>query len=362
MKKRILLVGPSITKSYGGMVTVEKQILNSNLLKNKYDIDFFDTYIDGSFLKRAIYSFYKCFYFCFHKVYKKYDLIHFHMASNGSTFRKMWLARIVFSHHVPYFVHIHGSDFDSFFIKQSRIKRTQILRFLSHAKCVIVLSEYWRAKLSGFGVNNCVVVPNCIDSSRFISLKANKNNDFTNFLFLGRVSKRKGIWDIVEAVKLLSLERKDFMVNVAGDGENKELDKLIKKEKLGAFFTIYGWVDGEAKRKLLSSSHVLLLPSYNEGLPMSILENMAAGKIIISSNVGGIPEVVSNNENGFIIAAGDVSMLLSSMKQCFSPETYVHISLENIKKIERNFDISVFDKKLLGLYDKIIGNENSEND
>lgn len=85
-KVKILEIGPSPYKSNGGMATVIKEIIDDQKLNQHYIIDFFESYVDGSFIKRMLVSIYE--YEKFKLIYKKYDIFHIHMASYGSTFRK----------------------------------------------------------------------------------------------------------------------------------------------------------------------------------------------------------------------------------------------------------------------------------
>ena len=90
-----------------------------------------------------------------------------------------------------------------------------------------------------------------------------------------------------------------------GDGEVEKAKEYIKQNKLDNIAFYQGWVSGKNKIELLNRADAYVLPSYNEGLPVSILESMSYHLPIISTNVGGIPEIVKDGVNGFIIEPGN---------------------------------------------------------
>lgn len=101
---------------------------------------------------------------------------------------------------------------------------------------------------------------------------------------------------------------------MAGDGEVEQVRARVAERGLEDRVAVLGWVDGEKKLELLRNAAAVVLPSYHEGLPMAILEGMAAGKAIISTTVGAIPEVVTGG-NGTLVEPGDVIALAQALLQ-----------------------------------------------
>ena len=111
-----------------------------------------------------------------------------------------------------------------------------------------------------------------------------------------------------------------------------------------------GWADFDKKLELLKKSSVLVLPSYNEGLPMAILEGMACGKAIISTTVGAIPEVVKE-ENGILIEPGDTEKLSEALiTYCMNQETVEKIGKNNIALIHTKYSMDAMHQKLAQYY------------
>ena len=96
---------------------------------------------------------------------------------------------------------------------------------------------------------------------------------------------------------------------IGGNGEIQRLKELINKHNIEDIVEFLGWISSMEKAIILNSTDVYILPSYNEGLPISILESMSYGKAIISTNVGGIPEIVRNKENGLLINPGELKQM-----------------------------------------------------
>lgn len=105
----------------------------------------------------------------------------------------------------------------------------------------------------------------------------------------------------------------NFRLLIGGDGEIEKVQQYIKDNKLDNVAEYIGWVSGEEKIKLLNEVDVFILPSYNEGLPISLLEAMSYNLPIISTTVGGIPEILKNEYNGFLINPGDLIALESAI-------------------------------------------------
>ncbi|MFR4479036.1 MAG: glycosyltransferase family 4 protein [Fusobacterium sp.] len=339
MKKKVLIIGPSPFKSKGGMATVIQEMLESEVLNNDFDLGIHESYRDGNIFYRLLFSIYSFIRFLF--IYKKYDIFHIHMASYGSTFRKGLYVNFLKGKNKKIILHIHGAEYLIFYNKLSEKKKLKVKKIWEIADKIIVLSEQWKKDFFKiFKLENIIVINNGINIKKLklaISRTEEKQN---NFLLLGRLGKRKGAYDLIKAIEILKEEFLQVKLYMAGDGEIEEIKKIVKDKKLKENIEIVGWADFNKKIELLREVSTIVLPSYNEGLPMTILEGMATGKFIISTNVGGIPEVVLNNENGIIIEPGDIQGLATAMKKVLTDIEFVKkCSENNIKKIEESFSM-----------------------
>jgi glycosyltransferase involved in cell wall biosynthesis len=178
-----------------------------------------------------------------------------------------------------------------------------------------------------------------------------------NFIFLGRIRREKGIYDLLSAIDIIVNKRciKDLCLYIAGDGEIESVKAFVNRHHLQNNVEVLGWLDDEGKIECLKKGETVVLPSYSEGLPISILEGMAAGKIIISTNVGSIPALVTNGENGFLINPGDINKLVDCIVGIIHQESHVErFSVNNINKIGNFYHISQFDERLSIIYEELL--------
>lgn len=351
---KILTIGPSPYRSKGGMATVIKGMEEDHKLNSEFDLDVYESYIDGNLVIRLFFSIHSFIRFCF--IYKKYDVFHIHVACYGSTFRKGMYVRFLKKRAKKVILHVHGAEYLVFYNKLSN-KRKKIVKDIWH-KCdvIIALSEEWKIEFEKiFQHPRIVVINNGIDVQKFKEGRNSIESYNKNFLFLGRLGKRKGAWDVLEAVKKIKNIYPDIKVYMAGDGEIEKVKEKVGAEDLTHQIFVVGWIDYGQKIELMKKTATLLLPSYNEGLPMSILESMAAGKVILTTDVGGIPAVIKNNENGIVIKPGDIDALANAMISIIENDDFViRCSDNNLKKIEDYFSIEKTHRKIMDVYNVVL--------
>lgn len=351
---KVLVIGPSDKKSRGGMATVIGDIRYDEKLNRKFDIDIFASYIDGNLPVRFFYSAYAFLKFLIR--YKDYDLFHLHTAAYGSTYRKYCYLRVIKKAGKKAIVHVHGAKYLVFYENLSEKRKKMVARFLNEADMVLALSESWKERLDSiFGLKNCKVLENGIDTGLYVSANTENAETLHSFAVLGRLGQRKGTYDLLNAIELAVKSVPDLMCYLAGDGETEKIKDIIRMKKLDKNVVVTGWIGREEKLELLKKVSTIVLPSYNEGLPMSILEGMAAGKAVISTNVGAIPEVVGK-ENGILIDPGDVEALSEALIRCCeNTEMVKRMSAENEEKICRQFSLERMHGKLAEYYEECLG-------
>ncbi|MEH7521623.1 glycosyltransferase, partial [Priestia megaterium] len=173
--------------------------------------------------------------------------------------------------------------------------------------------------------------------------------------FLAVLIKRKGILDLIEASQkiITELESKNKQVEfvIAGDGELESTSKsLVEKLGVSKYFKFVGWVNNEQKQELLKESDLFVLPSYNEGLPLSILEAISYGIPVISTNVGSINEAVKNEENGYLINPGDKEKLADFTIKLLTDSNFKQMGQASRKVAVDLFDINSYFKMVENLY------------
>lgn len=352
---KVLVIGPSPTRSKGGMATVIKEIEKDKKLNGQFDIDIYESYVDGNKLKVLIFSLFSFARFYFTK--RDYDIYHIHAASYGSTFRKGWYVRALKKWGKKVILHIHGAEYMIFYEKSK--KKKEIISILKAADKVIALSNEWKRRFEEtFGLTNCVVLENGINTERLRPAITDNRIHPHSFLSLGRLGERKGTYDLIEAIERVKQQVPDIKCYLAGDGDIEKCKAIVVQKSLQDNIDVVGWADFDKKLELLKKSSVMVLPSYNEGLPMAILEGMASGKAVISTTVGAIPEVVKK-ENGILIEPGDVVALASALqKYCVDANAVESAGRANIELINKKYSMKTMHQKLAQYYSDMMQENN----
>ena len=292
----------------GGVASVVR-IYQAAGLFSKWPVTYLATHADRGFIGkltialRAWASFFCLF------LWRGDSVLHAHCSSRASFWRKLAFilpARLVGR---PIIFHLHGGDFMRFYEQECGVFAKRIVRYvLDNCAKIIVLSESWRTDLTTITNNKDIVVifnpamPFGIDSS-------NRRGDENVLLFLGRMGQKKGIYVLLEAFSRVVQHRKGVRLVCAGDGDLEGVRRAADNLNLADNIEILGWVDEERRSQLLAAASIYVLPSFAEGLPMSILEAMSAGLPIVSTCVGGIPEAVTDGAEGYLVETGNPEAL-----------------------------------------------------
>lgn len=235
-------------------------------------------------------------------------IVHIHSASGSSFWRKSYIIKIAKVMGKKVIFHCHGGGFKEFRLKFL----TKVDAILNKVDCVVCLSNEWKEYFESIGCKHVITIKNVIGEPKIETIE---KDGLIHFLFLGLICDNKGIFDILET---LAEHKKDLsgkmVLHVGGNGQTNRLISTIKKFDIEELVKFEGWVDKEKKRDLLNLADVYMLPSYIEGVPISILEAESYHKPIITTNVGGIPSIVKDNETGLFVAPGNSEEIYRAMK------------------------------------------------
>jgi len=169
--------------------------------------------------------------------------------------------------------------------------------------------------------------------------------------YLGRIEPNKGMTELLEALKKCKAEGRGFKVRFAGK-EQTEGEYLPKfEEALGENFEYCGLVSGETKREFLDSLDVFVMPTYFEGLPMSLLETMSYGAVPVVTEVGSIPTVVKDGENGLFVKVKDADSICEALKKLDDDRSLLaKMSDEARRTIQENFSATKYVERLNAIY------------
>ncbi|GAB4031193.1 glycosyltransferase family 4 protein [Spirosoma jeollabukense] len=350
--KHVLHIGPNYKDHKGGMGAVV-DVYQKNITNFKFLASYEGNYSSLTNIPFFIIAFVK--YLRLLIIDKDIKVIHMHGASYGSFYRKFLFfaaAKYFFSKKVVY--HLHAAEFHVFYKNSDFLSKKMIASLINNSDSIVVLSTRWSNYVKEtFNPKYILVVNNPIEMP---------GNNFTysadnqvKLLFMGRIGQRKGLFDLLDVLT----ENHDRYVNrlslqIGGDGEVDKLKSYIQSNNLNDSVNYIGWANGDLKHRALSDCDVLILPSYNEGLPIAILEAMSYGKAIIATNVGGIPEVVKEGSNGFLIEPGDKLALKRNIDSILDDRSRLSKMGEKSLGLIRNYDINEVVKSLTTLYERIL--------
>ena len=349
-KSRVLMLGPGRDVK-GGISTVVNNYFALGLDKN-IDLFYLPTMEDGIKIKKLAVAGNAYIKFC--GLLDNYDIIHFHMAAQSSFDRKARFIQRANKAGKKIIIHQHAADFDKYYFEQvNNNKRKKIKEIFDMAIKVIVLSEKWA---EFFGNNICaplkieilhngVIIPDYI--------KEDYSNH--NVLMLGQLCERKGTSDLLKAIPIVLKTIPDAVFYLAGDGDIEKYRKIALENGLDSNVKFPGWVKDVEKEKLLKKCGTFILPSYAEGMPMSVLEAMSYGLATISTNAGGIPQIIEQNISGLRIEAGNIDEIaITLIDILLHEEKRRALGLAGRNRIKNEFDLEKNIVKLEEIYKVLI--------
>lgn len=281
---------------------------------------------------------------------KDYDLIHIHLAHGMSFYRKLVIFLIGYLRKDLILIHLHGSDFEIFYANGGYLQKKLITWVFNHATALIVLSEQWKEFAQSVCENNNIcILHNAALPELFMPNM--RNVDKIKILFMGELGSRKGSYDLLNAFDSICNKLPNVRLILGGDGEIDKTRALIKDKGIADKVELKGWLSGQDKIDAFRNADIYVLPSYNEGLPVSILEAMAAGLPIISTPVGGIPEAVIQEVNGYLVEPGDCDSLAKAIeKLCGDSQLRERMGMESLRLVNDKFHLVKNVNELKNIY------------
>lgn len=313
MKTIKVLVIATSRKTRGGITSVVKAYENSPLWA-KFHCKWIETHRDGgaftklSYLLKGFLQFLLCVPF--------YDIIHIHTSEPPSALRKVLFMAVSELLGKKVIVHFHSFSVDT----TIKSKYQWVYRYLfGKADCVLVLSKYWQDELCDtFGFNEDKVKVLYNPCTTEISNKVYPKKK--EILYAGTVNARKGYADMINAFAKVADKYHDWCIVFAGNGEIEEGKALASRLGIDKQTVFLGWVRGNDKDKAFKEASIFCLPSYAEGFPMGVLDAWAYGLPVITTPVGGIPDIAKDGTNCLLFNPGDTNKLAEQMDKMMSSE------------------------------------------
>lgn len=347
MENRKVLVVATSRKTRGGITSVIKAHETGEQWR-KYHCKWIETHRDGNSIRKLwhfIKSFFKYLYFL-----PFYDLVHIHTSEPPSALRKclfVWLAKVWKKKVI---VHFHA------FSPETTVhgKYKWVYRYLfNKADAIIVLSEMWKGYVyQAFQLGNKIQVIYNPCTTEISNIKYKKKK---YILYAGTINARKGYADMIKAFAQIFSHHPDWQLVFAGNGEIEKGLSLAKELGIEKQTIFLDWVNGKAKDKIFKEATIFCLPSYAEGFPMAILDAWAYGLPVITTPVGGIPDIAIDGINLLMFTPGDINKLAKQMeKLIYDKELRDKISQESTQLANTVFNIKNINKEIENLYNSFI--------
>ncbi|CAH7019791.1 hypothetical protein VCHA34P116_70039 [Vibrio chagasii] len=352
MDKKVVMISPN-EKLVGGVSSVIQALISSETI-NQRVIFLSSNGVKNSF-HSAIFHLIKVFAkLVFLFITNRIDLVHIHTSSYFSFLRKSTFILLCVLFNRKFIIHIHGGAFVRFYKDSNAPLKKYIYSLLMRASKVVVVSKSFSKEFESCFSIRSIVIPNFS--------KANYTNSFNNYdsykyLYLGDISEIKGFEDALIVIKRLKEENDNIELICAGRNVNGFLEKMITKYDCSSYVNYLGFVNEYQKEQLFMSSHALISPSHMESFGMSNLEAALRGIPVIAYAVGGVPDVIEDYKNGFLVKFRDLDNLHSTLVKLRNSNClYQSISSGGVEYTREKFSIENISKQYVKLYNEVINN------
>ena len=268
---------------------------------------------------------------------KRIKIVHIHGAANASFDRCKMFISLAKRFGKKVILHEHAADFIEYYSASDN--KDGIRSTLNKCDRLIVLSKSWQDYFASIGVaKNKIKVLNNIVAPPELHSEFHTGDGKLHLLYMGEISKRKGGFDLLKAVA----DHKDqfegkLLLRMGGNQVDGDINSFIHEHHLESIVTYEGWIAGQKKIECLNWEDVYILPSYNEGLPIAILEAMAYHHPVISTPVGGIPEILKDGYNGRMVQPGDTERIAKAICSYIEDKDSIKSQGENSYKVVQPF-------------------------
>ena len=342
---KVLVVATS-RKTRGGITSVVKAHESGTQWK-KFHCRWIETHRDGNAAVKLLY--FLCGLIEYVCLLPFYGIVHIHTSEPPSAMRKCLFVALAKLARKKVIVHFHAFSPDT----TINGKYSNVYRYLfTKADVVIVLSQFWKKCVGrAFHLGDKVrVVYNPCTAEMFPQTCIKKKQ----ILYAGTVNARKGYRDMIVAFASIAATFPDWQIVFAGNGEVEKGKALATRLGIGGQVVFLGWVSGKEKDRAFKEASAFCLPSYAEGFPMAVLDAWAYGLPVITTPVGGIPDVARDGENMLLFTPGDTKALADRMRRLISDVGLrERIARHSLELAKTTFNIDTVNKQVCHLYEEL---------
>jgi glycosyltransferase involved in cell wall biosynthesis len=355
--KRIVMIGPA--RGVRGGVSAMVNVYFAHGLFARWPAEYLASHCDGSKARKAWQALKSWIAFMGRLVAGRVALLHVNIASDASFWRKSLFILPAHLLRVPYLLHMHGGNFVAFYRSRSSPVQRFIRWVYRNARAVIALSDEWRDTLASIAPGSrLAVIPNPVEIPPW---QATLAEGAPTVLFLGVIKEHKGVNDLLRAWPAVRAAIPAARLVLAGSGDVDEARTLARDLGVQDSVETPGWIRGDAKHAVLGRAWAFALPSYFEGMPMSILEAMAAGVPVVATKVGGIPMAV-DERCGVLIPPRDAARLSQSLIEILGDASRRKaMGAAARERAARHFSAAALVPRVEQIWEEIVGSPNGLN-
>lgn len=250
-------------------------------------------------------------------------LVHVNITGRGSTVRKIVFLTFAQILGLRYLLHVHDYDYAEEYRRRSRLMQMLIVRAFGGAAKVLVLGKRDQKLLSDLlklPLDRLMVLHNAVPDPGPILKSTRPAEAPCELLFLGHMSARKGVPELLQALADPALASRRWRATLAGGGQLEEYRRLASSLGISERVHFLGWVDDAGVKALSTKADILVLPSHAEGLAMAVLEGLSHGLAVVTTPVGAHPEVIEPDVSGILVPPGDISALAEALARVIGDE------------------------------------------
>ncbi|MBR4265593.1 MAG: glycosyltransferase family 4 protein [Bacteroidales bacterium] len=340
---KVLVVATS-RKTRGGITAVLK-LYEQSPMWQQYHCHWIGTHRDGGIVRKLWYLTTAFIQYC--TLLPFFNIVHIHFSLRTSAKRKYPFFKLAKIFKKKTIIHLHcGSQIDE-------IWNDTYQKMFEQCDCGILLSESLKHKIEKrIGKSDKLTV---IYNPCSIIKETNKQNKINYILFSGTLYEGKGYKDFICAFAKIASNHSGWNIVLAGNGEEEQARKLSKDLGIESQVKLLGWVNGEQKHQAFSEATAFCLPSYAEGFPMAVLDAWAYGLPVITTPVGGIPDVAIDGKNMLLFEPGDVDSLAKKLETIITDNNLrIKLSEESKKLAEGMFSLEAVTQQVRGVYDSLM--------
>ena len=284
--------------------------------------------------------------------------VHVNMAERLSLLRKSVVIVASRALGLPVVLHLHAAQLHHFYSELPRPLQALTRWIFSLPSICIVLGTTARKFVIDelrVPAERVEIVINGVPEPA-VNRRITSADSVQSILFVGNLSERKGVSDLLHALALPGFDSTRLAVSIAGGGDIEAYRQKLHALGLASFVRLEGWSDQSQVAHLMAGADVLVLPSYDEGLPLVILEAFANGVAVLCSPVGEIPAALANGVNAIFVNPGDVTGLSAALQKILrDAELRETLELNGRALYEQRYSLSRFFSSIALLHQRYFG-------